>query len=124
MPYNVYTVEYFGDPNHVALFVETGADRSGKLFHVKSDLVTGMEYIVRESVNPQDSASYMPGTLILIGSVDPANMTLFDETCASVEDPASQFNTRKQRRDPPKPLRRCGHWVNDAKRELFGRNIV
>lgn len=42
MSYKIYTVEYVGQPgrrNHVAIFVETGNEGSGILYHVVGSIL-------------------------------------------------------------------------------------
>ena len=60
MSYNVYTAEYIGNPNHVAIYIETNpnalqvADR-GRLHHVTGNILQGMKYDPRDSrVKNQD----------------------------------------------------------------------
>ena len=69
MSYNVYTAEYHGSPNHVAIFVEIQGDKEGRLFNVTGNILEGMKYETRPSSNPTQSLSYVPGTMTLIGTI-------------------------------------------------------
>src|SRR5690348_3870964 len=69
--YKVYRVEYQGNPNHVAIFVETheAGPGSGFLYHVEGNILQGMAYRPKRAYRPEDSASFVPGTKVLIGRV-------------------------------------------------------
>jgi hypothetical protein len=47
MLYNLYTIEYVGVRNHVAIFVEAGPAGNGLKYHVIGNILTGMEFQVK-----------------------------------------------------------------------------
>ncbi|KAL4935220.1 hypothetical protein BDV06DRAFT_207430 [Aspergillus oleicola] len=63
MSYEVYTAEYIGQPNHVAIYIETqpSADeqtRSGLMYHVVGNILQGMTCQKRDTKDPLLSATY------------------------------------------------------------------
>lgn len=122
--YLVFTAEYFGRPNHIAIFVETEPDDDGRIFNVTGDILNGMTYEARPSSNPIHTLSYVLGTLTRIGTVMQQDMPRFEEACEAVEVPEAQLFLNGKPKDPSKPVRRCGEWVEDAKVKLIADGIL
>ncbi|KAJ5346737.1 hypothetical protein N7541_009219 [Penicillium brevicompactum] len=97
MSFSVYTAEYLGAPNHEAIYIETNptaprTSEGGRLYHVTGNLLQGMKYDPRGSFDPEFSASYVPGTKKVIGSIAQADLTRFEtECCRAVEAPQAQL---------------------------------
>ncbi|KAB8257981.1 hypothetical protein BDV32DRAFT_77001 [Aspergillus pseudonomiae] len=129
MSYNVYTAQYAGKPNHVAIYIETNpnalqvADR-GRLYHVTGNILQGMKYDPRDSRDPIESASFVPGTKLKIGTIAKGDLVRFEtECCKAVPPPPAQMTLGGKRLDPSKPLYRCGEWVEDVKKLAFEQGI-
>lgn len=122
--HNVYTIETHGSPNHEAIFIETAGDGSGTRYHVTGTILMGMEYEERRSPKPDDSPSFVPGSKILQGIVQGSAMGAFEAICKSVEVPGSQVRLNGKRKDPSKPIRRCGDWVRDALAKLHAEGVL
>nr|OQO19660.1 hypothetical protein B0A51_10969 [Rachicladosporium sp. CCFEE 5018] len=117
--FNVYTAEYAGRPNHVAVFVETqeSGGHSGRLFQVVGSVVRGgggMRYEDKRAHNPVDSHSYAEGSLRKIGIVAQADLGRFRAICQAVPVPGPQLNLNSTLIDKSKPLRRCIEWTAEA----------
>lgn len=130
MPYSVYTVEYLGEPNHVALYVEkepvsdSNKKGSGTLYHVTGSILVGMKYENKPSYNFKQSVSFIPGSNVLIGRVKATDMPLLEAVCETVPPPGAQITKRGGRMDSSKPLRRCGEWVKDVVEKLLADGVV
>lgn len=114
MSYKVYTVDYVGQPgrrNHVAIFIETGDEGSGILYHVVESILRGMEYQRRKGHHYSKSFSFVPGTDVLVGNIQSADLSRFDSICESVPAPGAQLNLDGSRIDASVPLRRYIEWV-------------
>jgi hypothetical protein len=105
MSYNVYTAEYVGKPNHVAIYIETNpnalqvADR-GHLYHVTGNILQGMIYDPRDSRDPMESASFVPGTKTKIGTIAKEDLARFEpECCRAVPAPPAQMTLGGKRLD-------------------------
>ncbi|KAB8227952.1 uncharacterized protein BDW43DRAFT_233453 [Aspergillus alliaceus] len=129
MSYNVYTAEYAGKPNYVAIYIETKpnalqvADR-GRLYHVTGNILQGMKYDPRDSRDPIESASFVPGTKIKIRTIAKGDLARFEtECCKAVPPPPAQMTLGGKRLDPSKPLYRCGEWIQDVKKLTFEKGI-
>lgn len=123
MSYQVYTVEYLGSPNHIALFVETGSNGDGTLFHVVGTILQGMRFETKSNT-PDQSATFVKGSKKYIGQVKKEAMAQFETICRSIAPPGAQMTLGGKRKDPSKPLRRCGEWVSEAKSKLVGDGLV
>ena len=123
MSFSVYTVEYLGRPNHIAIFVENGSNGSGTLYHVVGTILQGMTF-EKKNRTPDQSATYVKGSKRLIGQVKSDQMGQFEIVCRSVPVPGAQMTLRGQLIDPSKPLRRCGDWVNEAISKLISEGLV
>jgi hypothetical protein len=124
MSYNVYTVEYVGSPNHVALFIEMQGDGSGQIFHVVGNILQGMTYETKPGKNPQESLSFVPGSKKHVGHITQSDMGKLDELCRSVPPPGAQLKLNGTRKDPTKPLRRCGEWVQEVRAAALSRGLI
>lgn len=130
MSYEVYTAEYLGQPNHVAIYIETqprtdDQESSGVLYHVVGNILQGMNYENRDSKDPLLSASYVPHTKKKIGTIAIGDLARFEsECCKTVAPPGSQVTLNGKRKDPSKPLYRCNHWLDDVIKLAFQKGIV
>lgn len=132
MQYNVFTVEFLGQPNkanHVAIYVETkprGNDHkgSGIKYHVIGTILLGMKYTREISENYMLSPEYVTGADRLIGSISEADVPLLERVCESIPPPASQVALNGRRLDPSKPLRRCGEWVQEVVAKALAEGVV
>jgi hypothetical protein len=122
--YDVYRVEYLGQPNHVAIFVETHEDgqKSGVLYHVTGNILAGMTYERKLAKQPEQSATYEGKTSI--GTISAAKYSQVNGICQSVPVPGRQLKLNGQRINPNVPLRRCGEWVDDAINLLRARGVL
>lgn len=123
MSYKVYTVEYLGSPNHIALFVETGSKGDGTLFHVVGTILQGMRFETKNNT-PDQSATFVKGSKRYVGLVKKEDMAQFEAVCRSIAPPGAQMTLGGKKKDPSKPLRRCGEWVSEAKSKLVSDGIV
>lgn len=133
MQYNVFTVEFLGQPNkanHVAIYVETkprGNDHegSGIKYHVVGTILLGMKY-TREtsSENYMLSPEYVTGADRLVGGIAKADIPLLEGICESIPPPAAQVALNGRRLDPSKPLRRCGEWVQEVVAKALAEGVV
>ncbi|GAB1739034.1 hypothetical protein NU219Hw_g3798t1 [Hortaea werneckii] len=110
--FKLYKAECPGMPrDHHAIFVETNAHTSGRLFHVTGTIAQGMLYEEKELKFPDLSYSYE--NMTLLGAVDEADLDQFRQICQSIPPPKKQFEGPK-RLDPKEPLRRCQEWTAEA----------
>lgn len=123
--YRVWRVEYVGEPNHEAIFVEThhNGQGSGTLYHVVGTILQGMTYEARPARAPEQSATYA-GRKHYLGVVQTANSGRINGICALVRPPGRQVRLNGKRIDPSKPLYRCGEWATDAIRELRRAGVL
>ncbi|KAM3526954.1 hypothetical protein MY4038_006570 [Beauveria bassiana] len=122
MSYNVYLVAYLGAPrNHHAIFVETGLDGSGLVFHVTGNIQSGMELESNNGRRPENSASFVEKTYL--GWVSADNLRHIGETCSTIPPPKKQFEGPK-RLYPKEPLRRCQEWTNETISALIANGIL
>lgn len=124
MSYSVYTAEYLGSPNHVGIFVETASDGSGLVFHVVGNILNGMTYEKKPGRRPDDSATFVPGSKVRIGSIEATDLDRFESACKAVPAPGAQLKLNGKPKDPSKPIRRCGEWVQDVKEKVIADKIV
>jgi hypothetical protein len=127
--YGVYTAEYAGSPNHIAIFVETLEDgeKSGRLFHVTGNVVIkghGMKYQEKKSNNPEASLSYAVDTKIKIGTVKTSELDRFRDVCKGIPVPGPQLKLGGKRIDPSIPLLRCIEWTAEAVEALLEDGVV
>jgi hypothetical protein len=123
MSFSVYTVEYLGKPNHIAIFVENGSNGSGTLYHVVGTILQGMTF-EKKNNTPDQSATYVKGSKTLIGHVKSDQMGQFEIVCRSIPVPGAQMTLGGKLKDPSKPLRRCGDWVNEVTNKLIAEGLV
>ena len=124
MAYGVYIVEYHGARNHVVIFVENGAGGSGTKYHVTGTVLMGMSYEFKEAAAPKHDEAYVPGSRRLVGWMAETDIARVDEVCRSVPPPGPQVKLNGKPKDPSKPVRRCGEWVENAKEKLLAEGIV
>lgn len=126
MSYSVYILEFVGAVrNHIALFVETHPDTgTGTQFHVTGTILQGMIFDMRENTIPSEAPEYIESAKVLVGKVDPEMMGRFEDVCRAVPPPEAQLTLRGARKDPTKPIRRCGEWVIGAKEKLIAEGII
>lgn len=105
MSYKVYTAEYLGSPNHVGIFVELESGSSGLVFHVVGNILNGMTYEKKPARRPDDSATYVPGSKVLIGTIETTDLERFESACKSVPVPGAQLYLNGRPKDPSKPIR-------------------
>ena len=124
MPYNVYRVEYLGSPNHVAIFVDTGENDGGKIFNVIGNILIGMTYQAKLSNRPILSDTFVAGSEQLVGQVEMSNMARFEAISEAIDPPGAQLELSGRRKDPSKPLERCGEWVEKVVQALRAEGIL
>jgi hypothetical protein len=101
--------------------VETGADGSGQIFHVKGDIQNGMIYESKAGRKPETSASFVSKSPI--GQVDERGKSRIDGILESIPPPKKQFNGPK-RLYPREPLRRCQEWTQEAIQALRSQGVL
>ena len=128
MAYNVYTPQYHGSPhNHVALFVRrstSAPEASGKCFHVIGTILTGMHFEIRDRESPPEAPDYVPETMLLVGTVKEGDEARLEEICRAVPPPEPQRKQNGKAKDPGKPLRRYGEWVQEVFETLKAEGVV
>lgn len=126
MFYSVYTVELLGSGprNHVRLFVETQEDGGGQIFHVIGTILQGMTFETRPEVKPENDALFVLGSQKCVGRIAQSAMGELDDLCQSISPPGAQMNLNGTRKDPTKPLRRCGEWVEQVKEEALRCGLI
>ncbi|KAM0544116.1 hypothetical protein ACHAPJ_011998 [Fusarium lateritium] len=124
MSYNVYTVEYIGSPNHVAIFIENGREGSGTIYHVIGNILLGMEFNIKPAKRPNLSESFVPGTQRQIGRIQQADVARFEAVCQNNPPPGAQLRLNGRPKDPSKPIRRCGEWVNEVVDRALYEGII
>ncbi|KAI9375148.1 hypothetical protein BJX61DRAFT_550019 [Aspergillus egyptiacus] len=129
MSYEVFTAEYIGQPNHIALYIETNPspddqDRSGRLYHVIGTILQGMKYASPRVKDPAFSTSFVRGTKKMIGTIAASDLERFEtECCKAVAPPALQMTVTGQPLDPSRPLYRCNQWLDDVVKLAFEKGI-
>ncbi|KAH9908219.1 hypothetical protein F4778DRAFT_468651 [Xylariomycetidae sp. FL2044] len=120
--YPVFLIEYLGAPrNHHAIFVQNKG-KSGTLFHVKGDIMKGMEYETRvTSQNPELSNTFISKSPL--GWVKAQDVSRVDTVCRANPPPAKQFNGLK-RINKNVPLRRCQEWTKETTESLKAEGIL
>ncbi|KAI0107553.1 hypothetical protein GGR51DRAFT_559358 [Nemania sp. FL0031] len=111
---------------HTALFIETGSDNSGTLYHVAGSLDVGMRYEVKEFRDPAQSRAFHSKEII--GHTSYTNYTRWDSFLRGVPPPGRQMAvnpytgeweqvkrwnplTFYRPGEPRPPLVRCTDWV-------------
>ena len=100
------------------------ADQSGQIFHVIGNILTGMEFQTKPAKRPDDSQSYVPGSLKFIGRIQNSDMSKLEQACRAVAPPGAQLRLNGTRKDPSKPIRRCGEWVHEVKEKVLSEGLV
>ncbi|KAM0719721.1 hypothetical protein Q7P37_003854 [Cladosporium fusiforme] len=124
MSYSVYTAEYLGSLNHVRIFVETTSDGDGFVFHVIGNILRGMTYEKRPGNRFDDPATFVPRSMVRIGSIEATDLARFESACEAVPVPGAQLKLNGKPIDASKPIRRCGEWVQDVKEKVIAEKIM
>jgi hypothetical protein len=126
MSYSIYTVELLGSGprNHVRLFVETQEDGGGQIFHVVGTILQGMTFETKPEMRPESVVLFVSGSKKYVGRIAQSAMGELEELCRSIPPPAAQVNLNGTRKDPMKPLRRCGEWVEEVIGEAQRRGLI
>jgi hypothetical protein len=132
MQYNVFTVEFLGQPNkpnHVAIYVETkhksyDHEGAGIKYHVVGTILLGMNYERQISEDYMLSPEYVAGADRHIGHIEATDIPLLERICESIPPPAAQVALNGRRLDPSKPLRRCGEWVQEVVAKALAEGVV
>ena len=126
MSYSIYTVELLGSGprNHVRLFVETQEDGGGQIFHVTGTILQGMTFETKPETRPESVVLFVSGSKKYVGRIAQSAMGELEELCRSIPPPAAQVNLNGTRKDPTKPLRRCGEWVEEVIGEAQRRGLI
>ena len=126
MSYKVYTAESLGVINHIAFFIETESDGTGRKAHVVGSVLNGMKYENKPSKAPEhdDSVSFVPDSKILLGTMRAEDMARFEGTCEAVAPPGAQVKLNGKPKDPSKPIRRCGDWVKEVTDKVIAEGIL
>ena len=114
MPDQVFTAGYQGVPNHVRLIGETDVER-GRDSSRGGSILRGMTFEKKTGRQPDQSASFVPGTRTLLGHVNGCGLARFEAVCQSVNAP-QQMRRDGKRLDPSKPPYRCEKWTEDVQR--------
>ncbi|KAF2215095.1 hypothetical protein CERZMDRAFT_82168 [Cercospora zeae-maydis SCOH1-5] len=126
MSYNVYTIERLdlSSPKHAVIFVETEKDAGGLIFEVTGSILHGTKYEKTASGRPDKSASFVPGSQRLIGSLEKSKLAAFESACAAVPVPGAQVQVNSTSTDHLKPIQRCGEWVEEVKAKAIAEGIL
>ncbi|KAL4933724.1 uncharacterized protein BDV17DRAFT_286542 [Aspergillus undulatus] len=131
--YDVFTAEYKGDPNHVAIYIEThpAADGEelhpkGRLYHILGNILHGMKYEKRDSDTSLIShRKYAQNTLKKIGTIAVEDIDQFKkECCKGVPPPGSQISDDGNPKDSSKPEYRCKDWADDMVKLALDKGIL
>lgn len=90
MSFSVYTVDYLGSPNHIAIFVENDSNGGGTLYHVGGNILQRMTF-EKKNNTPDQSATNVKGSKRLIGHVRLDQMGQFEIGCRSIPVPGAQM---------------------------------
>ncbi|KAL3440955.1 hypothetical protein BJX65DRAFT_314286 [Aspergillus insuetus] len=127
--FEVYTVQFVGQPNHVALYIETqpneGVERGkGVKYDVTGTILMGMEFRKQDCEDPVLDATYVPDSKEKVAAIAVGDLERFEaECCEAVAPPSSQVFLNGRRKDPSKPLYRCNHWVDDVVKLTFEKRL-
>lgn len=83
-----------------------------------------MTFETRSETTPESDVLFVPGSQKYVGRIAQSAMGGLDELCRSIPPPAAQMNLNGTRKDPTKPLRRCGEWVEEVKEEALRRGLI
>lgn len=128
MSLNIYTAEYASVPNHKAIYIETNptaqrTSEGGRLYHMTRNL-QGMKYDPRGSIDPEFSASHVPGTKKMIGTIAKEDLARFDSECyQAVPAPRTQLTLSGKQLYPSTQLYRYGDWLRDVQKLAFEKSI-
>jgi hypothetical protein len=122
--YQAYRVEYIGQPNHEALFVETHEEgnRTGHVYHVTGTILRGMTYEHKRGKQPEASATFVAKHSI--GTISTNRYSDVDDICRSIPVPGAQLTLGGKKKNPNQPIRRCGEWTSEAIQELRASGVL
>lgn len=83
-----------------------------------------MTFETRPDVKLEIDVLFVPGSQKCVGRIAQLAMGELDELCRSISPPAAQMNLNGTRKDPTRPLRRCGEWVEEVKEEALSRGLI
>ncbi|THX26595.1 hypothetical protein D6D10_09668 [Aureobasidium pullulans] len=122
MSYTVWHVLYHSMPDdHMAIFVETDKDKSGRIFHVTGSIQLGMAYVTSDQKSPEESLTY--NTKHYLGKIDAGSLEAVDTICRRIDVPGKQFDGNKML-VPRSQLRNCQHWTKDAISALQASGMI
>ena len=122
--YKVFTAEYLGSPNHVGIYVNTDGLKGGQIYHVVGTVLNGMTYETKHSKDPEESATFVPDSMVYVGQISHSDLDRLDQACRAIEPPGKQLRLNGSRIDPSKALRRCGEWVEEVKEKILKEALV
>lgn len=99
--------------------METKKDGSGIIYHVIGNILIRMTYHRKAAKRSDLSESFVPGTQVLVGRIKKSNVPRFEAVCHTVPLPGAQIKLNGARKDPLKPIRRCGEWVQEVKQVVL-----
>ncbi|KAL3493504.1 hypothetical protein BJX62DRAFT_235332 [Aspergillus germanicus] len=127
--FEVYRVQFVGQPSHVALYIETQPNAEvergkGVKYDVTGTILMGMEFRKQDSEGPVLGVTYVPGSKEKVATIAAGDLGRFEtECCEAVAPPASQVFLNGRRKDSSKPLYRCNHWVDDVVKLALKKGI-
>jgi len=122
--HKVYTTEYIGVPNHVSIYVDTRENNGGRVYHVVGTILSGMAYETKPAKRPDESATFVPGSMTYMGQISHSDLERLDQACRAIEPPGKQMRLNGSKIDPSKALRRCGDWVEEVKEKILKEALV
>lgn len=114
MSFNVYIAEYAKILNHKAIYIEFNPttprmSKGGCLYHITRNLLQGIKYNPKGSIDPKFLASHIPNIKKKIGTITKGDVTKFEtEYCQAVPTPQAQLTLSGKQLYPGTPLYRCG----------------
>ncbi|OIW34631.1 hypothetical protein CONLIGDRAFT_688526 [Coniochaeta ligniaria NRRL 30616] len=117
--YPAYLATYLGHrDDHHAVYVETGIDKGGHLFHVTGDIRIGMVFW---QPHPFDTTAGL--SVQHIGWISHDKLVEIRVVCETIPPPPRQYEGPK-RLVPRHAIRHCQHWAADAIAALRERAIL
>lgn len=83
-----------------------------------------MTYEKKTTENPELDPTFVPDSKVRIGSIEAADLPRFESVCEAVSPPGAQVYLNGKRKDPQKPLRRCGEWVGEVRERVVAEGIL
>jgi hypothetical protein len=103
--YNVYHAFWWQVPSHQAIFVETGSDCSGELYHVVGSMAEGFKYETKRQGRLESSRTF--SHKVLLGKLESNNKSNFVAKCRSVPAPGKTVGNPLEDND-------CKKWVRQV----------